>query len=344
MTEPSFTHRLAIADNWGDIARPAAVQAILGPRVEVRMLESGISDDQLVEQCADVDILLPMYMKRRLDAALLERLPRLQHIAQTGGSTAHIDVDYFQRRGGTVSLARSAVPSRSVSEFVIGALIAGHRRFPDLVSSARDGSWARYSGGHDLYGRTLGVVGFGKIGETVAALATALGMRVLTWSRRPASATLGEWERAESLESLFSRADDISVNVVLDASTSGLIGIEQLRLLRGGVFINTARAGIVRTHDLLQALDRGSVGTAVIDVHDVEPASPNDPLIRHPRVFPTPHVAGATVESHDRYFFNAVANAREFIQRFAAQAEQMAGKAPRDEPQPANSGEGGVQP
>ncbi len=189
MTEPSFTHRLAIIDNWGGIDRPAAVQALLGPGVEVRVLESGISDDQLVQQCADVDVVLSMYMKRRLDAALLERLPRLRHIAQTGGSAAHIDADYFQRRGGTVSLARSAVPARAVSEFVIGALLAGHRRFPDLVAAARDGSWVRYLGGHELHGRTLGVVGFGKIGETVATLATGLGMRVLTWSRRPASAS-----------------------------------------------------------------------------------------------------------------------------------------------------------
>jgi D-3-phosphoglycerate dehydrogenase len=320
LIEPSFTHRLAIADNWGDIAKPVAAQSILGPHVDVRMLESGISDDQFVEQCADVDILMPMYKLRRLDAALLERLPRLRHIAQPGGSAAHIDIDYFQRRGGTVSLTRSAT-SRSVSEFVIGALLTGHRRFPDLVASARDGSWVRYSGGHELYGRTLGVVGFGKIGETVAALATGLGMRVLTWSRRPASATLGEWERAENLESLFSQADDVSINVVLDDSTSGLIGIDQLRLMRGGVFINTARAGIVRTHDLLQALEQGYVGTAVIDVHDVEPASPTDPLISHPRVFPTPHVAGATVESHDRYFFSAVTNALEFIQRVDAASE-----------------------
>ncbi len=236
----------------------------------------------------------------------LAAAPRLRVVGRLGVGLDNIDVESCRARGIEV-IAATGANAESVAEYVVATAMILLRGAAYLSTAAvASGRWPRQmlSQGRDLSGKTLGVIGFGAIGQLTARKAVALGMRVVAhdpvlepsapaW--RDVGATRG------SLDQLLAASDVVSMHIPLTPATQGLLGGERLRQMkRGAILINTARGGVVDEAALAQALQEGHLGAAAVDVFKHEPLPAGSPLASAPNVLLTPHIAGVTLESNER--------------------------------------------
>ena len=239
--------------------------------------------------------------RTRVDAALLTRTPRLKVVGRAGAGVDSIDLDAARAAGVIVVNAPEAV-TEAAAEHALALMLALARRIPTADAALRRGKWIKSELlGIELGGRTLGLVGFGRIGRALGRKAAALGMRVLATSPSldDATARAHGAERAP-LERLLAEADIVSLHVPLDESTRGLIDRRALgRMKPGALLISTARGGVVDEEALLEALEQGRLAGAALDVFATEPPG-RSPLLEHPAVVATPHVAAQTVEAQRR--------------------------------------------
>lgn len=230
-----------------------------------------------------------------IDAALLDALPDLRAIAKFGVGTDGLDLDLLRTRG--VSLGwRPGVNRRAVAELVVSHAIALLRHVPTSSRAVASGEWRRFIG-RELGGCTVGILGFGNVGQDVARLLSAFGCRVLAHDIRDRTAdatALGV--EIVTREALFERSDVLTVHVPLDGTTRNMVDAALLsRLPDGAVLVNLARGGIVDERAVLDALDSGRLAAAAFDVFAVEP--PTDlTFARHERVLATPHIGGSSRE------------------------------------------------
>jgi phosphoglycerate dehydrogenase-like enzyme len=286
--------------------------AALREAVPTRIAFGPPSPDDVVERAAGASVLVTLYTYTRVGAEALDRLPRLRLVATRTAGYSHIDARAAEARGVAVAVVPSAA-TESVAEFVFGSLLALQRKLFDARESTRVGRWEyRDFRGFELAGKTLGVVGVGRIGTRVAQLGRAFGMSVIGWSRRE-SHTPGI-ERT-TLDDLLRRSDVVSVNVALTDETYGLLGAAELALMRPhAVLVNAARGGIVDETALLEQLEQGLIGGAVLDVLEREPPGRElDRLSRAPNVLVTPHIAWHTDEALSRQFEETTANVLAFL-------------------------------
>lgn len=234
-------------------------------------------------------------------AALLARCPRLLAISADGAGFDTVDVDACTEHG--VLVVNQAGGNReAVAEHTLGALLALAQRLVEADRwLRRDRDWTRHQLiGHDIYGKTIGLIGLGHIGSRVAEICTkAFGMTVLAFDPY-LSATEISARNAEKADwdELWRNADFVSVHCPRAEDTLGMIGHEAFALAKpGAVFLNTARGGIHDEGALLQALESGPIAGAAIDVWDQEPPPLDHPLLRHPKVLASPHTAGISHES-----------------------------------------------
>jgi len=304
---------VVVIDDWDGVVPSHPGLAELEDIAHVMVLGK-VTDDELVDSARDAVVIVPFRERRRLDAALLERLPSLRHIAQTGGGVAHVEVAAAERLGISYSLTPGA-SAPAVAELVLGMALDALRGIRAGGNSLSAGGWERPLG-RELGDLTIGILGAGATGAAVAERFAALGSSVVVTSRRP-DALGGRFPLLE-LSRLCEVADVLSVHVELAPSTASMVGTAQLQALgpEGGL-INVARSGIVDTSALLSALDDGRLGWAGLDVFDVEPPV-SDPLARHPRVVATPHLGWRTHGTLQRYVAGALANAADFLRRQAA--------------------------
>lgn len=271
----------------------------------------------------DVDVLVAGY--ERVTAELLDAAPRLRLIASIRGEPrANIDVDAATERGIPV-LHTVGRTDHAVAEFTIGVMIALVRRLvsastwttqrpaefvPNTPFIASTVSWGGpptpthiQFEGVELNGRTLGLIGLGSIGRMVVSKASGLGMHVIATDPYVAPDSLtGLSVQMAGMNELLKSADVISLHARLTPETQGMIDHDQFaRMKTGAYLINTARAGLVERSALLSALSTGRLAGAAIDVFDDEPVDPFDPLITHPAVLPTPHIAGWTKEIREHH-------------------------------------------
>jgi len=269
--------------------------------------------DAIVERAAGAAVLVTLYTYTRIGAAVLGRLPELKLVATRTAGYSHIDVDAAAAGAVSVAVVPGAA-TQSVAEFTFGAVLALGRRLPDAREATRSGRWEyREFRGFELAGKTLGVVGLGRIGLRVAELGAAFGMRVLGWSRHEKGAPGIE---QTSLEDLLARADVVSVNVALNDDTRGLVDAARLALMRpGAILVNTARGGIVDDEALRERLEAGLLGGAVLDVLGSEPPAREElaRLAAAPNVLVTPHVAWHTEEALRRQFDETTDNVLAFL-------------------------------
>lgn len=244
---------------------------------------------------------------------MLAACPRLRLISIWGTGTDHVDLDACRARGVAV-VGTPGVNAHAVAEHAITLALVLLRRVVALDAGMKAGEWARAPIAQ-LEGRTVGVVGLGAIGRRVARLAGAFGARVLATTAgadRGRAAATGA--RAAPIEELLAAADVVSLNLRLDASTTGYLGRERLALMKPEAFlVNTARAALVDREALLDALASGRLAGAGLDVFHDEPLSPDDPLRRLPNVVLTPHVAGNTPEVIRDGLALAVRNVEQFL-------------------------------
>ena len=246
-------------------------------------------------------------------AAVIEAAPKLRVIAQVAVGVDNIDVAAATGKGIVVTNTPDVL-TESTADLTFALLLATARRLPAAERFLKSGRWRRWDidllAAGDVHGRTLGIVGFGRIGRAVAARARGFGMRVLYASRSDAPAAVAAELQAQrvSLDQLLARSDFVSLHVPLTADTRHLIGIEQLsRMQRHAILINTARGPVVDEAALVAALEEGLLGGAGLDVFEREPAVPEE-LLAMDQVVLLPHVGSATVATRTRMCTTAAAD------------------------------------
>jgi phosphoglycerate dehydrogenase-like enzyme len=303
-----MTLRCAVLDDYQGAALALADWSALAGEVEVRTLREHLADrERLVAELGDCEIVVAMRERTPFDAELLRRLPRLRLLVTTGMRNASIDLGAAAAQGVTVcGTASSSTPTVELT----WALILGLARHVTAENRVlREGGPWQSTVGQDLHGRTLGLLGLGRIGARVAAVGAAFGMDVLAWSQNLTAERAADAgaQLAESKEDLLRRSDVVSVHLVLSDRTRGLLGEPELRAMRQHAYlVNTSRAAIVDQAALLRALRENWIAGAGLDVFETEPLPANDPLRALPNVLATPHLGYVTEQNYRTFYTEAV--------------------------------------
>lgn len=310
-----MTLHCAVLDDYQGAALTLADWSVLDGTVDVRAVREHLTDrDRLAAELADCEIVVAMRERTPFDAGLLDRLPRLRLLVTTGMRNASIDLDAAAARGVTVcGTASSPTPPVELT----WALLLGLARHLTTENRAlREGGPWQSTVGQDLRGRTLDLLGLGRIGTRVARVATAFGMDVLAWSEHltPERAADAGARLAANKEELLSRSDFVSLHLVLSERTRGLLGEPELRAMRPHAFlVNTSRAALVDRPALLRALREGWIAGAGLDVFDTEPLPADDPLRSLPNVLATPHLGYVTEQNYRTFYAHAVEDIAAFL-------------------------------
>jgi phosphoglycerate dehydrogenase-like enzyme len=281
--------QLLVLDDYEGRIAGAPAMARLRELAEVTVLDRPLRDGDL----AGVRVLLAIRERTRIDAALLDRLPDLELILQTGGHAYHVDREAATGRGIVVALSRRAeMATASVPELTFGLMLAVLRRIHPLAAEMAAGAWPPAMG-RTLAGRTLGILGLGRHGRPVARIAGAFGMVALAWDRDPSRDYADDEPVAERLplDDLLARSEVVSVHLRLSPESTGLLDRDRLaHLPPGAILINTARGAIVDEPALIEALQSGRLAGAGLDVFASEPLPADHPLRAAPNVVLTPHI------------------------------------------------------
>ncbi|MFC7329469.1 D-2-hydroxyacid dehydrogenase family protein [Marinactinospora rubrisoli] len=290
--------RIAVLDDYQDIARRYGDWDRLPPGAGPTVFTDHLADPEaVVARLAPFTVVCAMRERTPFPRAVLERLPELRLLVTTGMANASIDMAAARELGITVSGTGSA--PAATAELTWALILALLRRVPAEDRAVREGGWQHTVGG-DLAGRTLGVIGLGRLGTRVARVGTAFGMDVLAWSSNLTA------ERAEQAgarlvpkDELLRTCDVVTLHLKLSDRTRGLIGRRELDLIGPDSYlVNTSRGPIVDEAALLDALVTGRIGGAALDVYSTEPLPPDHPLRTAPNTVLTPHIGYGT---HDTY-------------------------------------------
>ncbi len=258
-------------------------------------------EEAIGPRLAELDALI-VRSRTKVTREVLERAVRLKVVGRAGVGVDNIDLEAARARGVMVVNAPQAT-TEAVAEHTIALLFAVARSIPQADASMKQGKWEKKRFvGVELAGRTLGLIGIGRIGAAVARRARGLGMQVVAYDPylNPEAIRERGAEPVASLEDLYARADVVSVHVPLTEETRGLVGRDAFaRMKEGVILLCTARGGVVDEEALLEALESGKVYGAGLDVFAQEPPGAT-PLVTHPRVVATPHIAAQTREAQAR--------------------------------------------
>lgn len=265
--------------------------------------DSHVSDThKLIEMLMPFDAVGLMRERTPFPKAIIDALPNLKLIVTSGKQNAAIDIEAASLRGITVCGTSS--PGHATAEHAFMLIMMLCRQAIPLINGLKiDNVWQPVMG-KDLRGKTLGIVGLGRLGSQVAKLGLTIGMEVIAWSSNLEAAQASAIDvTAVSKTELFSRSDFVSIHYKLSDRSRGLIGEEELKLLGPeGHIVNTSRAEIIDQVALLRCLDDGSLGGLATDVYSEEPATNADKLVKHPRVLATPHVGYCTEETFTIFY------------------------------------------
>jgi D-3-phosphoglycerate dehydrogenase / 2-oxoglutarate reductase len=262
----------------------------------------GISPDELQRVIGEYDALI-VRSRTKVTPAVFETAKKLKVVGRAGVGVDNIDLAIAKSRGVVVVNAPTA-GSMAVAELAFSLLLATARRVSYADSGMKSGKWLKKElMGNELYGKTLGIIGLGRIGSIVAERAVAFGMSVIVGydtTEEKKAALRGRGYEVVNLDTLYSRADYISIHTPLQPATRGMIDAAAIAKMKPGVrIINTARGGIIVESALLAALNSGHVASAGLDVFEQEPPGLTD-LVAHPSVIATPHIAAQSVEAQTR--------------------------------------------
>ena len=307
--------RIAIPDDYQDCVRGLACFSKLDAHETYIFNDTVKGTDALAERFADADAIVLTRERTRIDAALLDRLPKLRLISQTGKLAGHVDLAACTARG--VLVAEGSGAGSATAELSWALALASRRHLVDEANRMRQGLWQGHLG-QQLGGQRLGVWSYGRIGRQVAAYGRVFGMKVWVWGREAstAAARADGFEVAPSREAFFAESDVISLHVRLTADTRGLVTADDLaRMKRTALLVNTSRAELVAEGALEQALRGGHPGFAAVDVYEQEPVmTPGHPLLALPNVLCTPHIGYVEKDNYERYFGIAFDNINAFAE------------------------------
>ena len=316
---------IIILDDYQDAVRKLRCAQLLEPYNAKVFTNTVKGIGQLSVRLRDADVLVLIRERTHFPRALLEKLPRLKLIAQTGRVGSHIDIEAATRLG--VAVAEGTGSPVAPAELTWALIMAAMRRLPQYIGNLKHGAWQQsglkaasmppnFGVGMVLKGKTLGIWGYGKIGRLVAGYGRAFGMEVLVWgselSRERARAD--GHSAADSCEAFFETADVLSVHLRLDEATRGIVRLDALsRMKPTALFVNTSRAELVEDNALVAALNRGRPGLAAVDVFETEPILQGHPLLRLENAICTPHIGYVEQDSYELYFGAAFENVVNFI-------------------------------
>jgi D-3-phosphoglycerate dehydrogenase len=272
---------------------------ILGPAGEV-VDSNGISADDLLTAIADVDALI-VRGRTKVTPAVFDAAKKLKVVGRAGVGVDNIDLTSAKEHGVTVVNAPIAT-TIAVAELALSLMLAITREIPRADATMKAGKWIKKElEGIEMYGKTLGVIGFGRIGSETAKRAAAFGMKILACDPVADPKRVAECNAENvTLDELCARADFITIHTPLNNSTRNLINAEAIAKMKPGVRIVTvARGGVVDEAALLEGLNSGKVAAAALDVYAVEPTTNTD-LVNHPHVVCTPHIGAQTAEAQVR--------------------------------------------
>jgi D-3-phosphoglycerate dehydrogenase len=314
-----------ILDDYQDAVRKLRCAAKLEP-LNAKVFTNTVKGiGQLSVRLRDAEVLVLIRERTAFPRQLLEKLPKLKLISQTGRVGSHIDVEACTRLG--IAVAEGVGSPVAPAELTWALIMASMRRLPQYIGNLKHGAWqqaglkaasmpANFGVGMVLRGKTLGVWGYGKIGQLVAGYGRAFGMQVIVWgsdgSRLKAEAD--GHRAAPNREAFFAEADVLSVHLRLCDATRGIITAEDLAHMKPtALFVNTSRAELVVEGALVSALNRGRPGMAAIDVFESEPILQGHPLLRLENAVCTPHIGYVEQDSYELYFDAAFDNVLNFI-------------------------------
>lgn len=316
---------ITILDDYQDAVRKLRCAAKL-EHLNAKVFTNTVKGiGQLSVRLRDAEVLVLIRERTSFPRQLLEKLPKLKLIAQTGRVGAHVDVEACTRLG--IAVAEGVGSPVAPAELTWALIMAAMRRLPQYIGNLKHGAWQQsglksasmppnFGVGMVLKGKTLGLWGYGRIGQLVAGYGKAFGMQVLVWGSEASRlrAQADGYAVAESREDFFAQSDVLSLHLRLCETTTGLVTPEDLaRMKPTALFVNTSRAELISDGALVSALNRGRPGMAAIDVFETEPVLQGHPLLRMENAVCTPHLGYVEQDSYELYLDAAFDNVLNFI-------------------------------
>lgn len=316
---------IVILDDYQDVVRKLACSAKL-ETYQAKVFTNTVKGlGQLSVRLKDADVIVLNRERTQLSRALIDKLPRLKLISQTGRVGSHIDVNACTERG--IAVAEGTGSPIAPAELTWALIMAATRRLPQYIGNLKHGAWQQsglkssgmppnFGLGTVLKGRTLGIWGFGRIGQLVAGYGKAFGMRVLVWGRAPSRerAIQSGYEAAATREEFFEQSDVLTLHLRLNEETQGIVRLEDLsRMKPTALLVNTSRAELIEPDALIGALNRGRPGLGAVDVYESEPILQGHALLRLENCICTPHIGYVEQDSYEMYFSAAFDNVVNFI-------------------------------
>ena len=316
---------IIILDDYQDAVRKLKCAALLEP-LNAKVFTNTVKGiGQLSVRLRDADVLVLIRERTQFPRALLEKLPKLKLISQTGKVGPHIDVEACTRLG--IAVAEGVGSPHAPAELTWALIMASMRRLPQYIGNLKHGAWQQsglkaasmppnFGVGMVLRGKTLGIWGYGKIGQILSGYGRAFGMQVVVWgseSSRERALADGH-QSATDRESFFETCDVLSLHLRLNDATRGIVRLESLsRMKPTALLVNTSRAELLEENALVAALNRGRPGMAAVDVFESEPILQGHPLLRLENAVCTPHVGYVEQDSYELYFGAAFQNVIDFM-------------------------------
>ena len=308
--------RVAVLDDWQGVAKQSADWSKLQQRADVVFFEEPFAGpDKLASALSEFDVIIAMRERTKFSKELLDRLPKLRMIALTGGRTWTMDFDTLNARGIAVCHTGGEKSGAATAEIALGLLLSAARSINRGDAAIRDGGFqGGVSAGEVMDGKTLGIIGLGKIGTRMARYGAALGMQVVAWSENLTT------EKAEAAgarlvdkATLLTQSDAISLHLVLSDRTRGILGAQDLASMKpGAILINTSRGPLVDEAALVARLKTGKL-IAGLDVFAQEPL-PADHALRHlPNTVLTPHLGYCVREVYAQFYRESIENVLAFL-------------------------------
>jgi phosphoglycerate dehydrogenase-like enzyme len=309
--------KVAVLDDWQGVAKTSADWSPLLARAEVVFFAQAFADeDDAAAKLADFEIVMSMRERTPLPASLIKRLPKLRMLGITGTHNASLDTHACAACGVLVCNTVGGVGSRNATaELALGLLLAAARGIPCADANIRAGRFQEgLPIGISLAGKTIGIIGLGRLGLCMANYCRALNMKVLAWSQNlTAERARAAGAMLVSKETLLTRSDAVSIHLVLSPRSRGLIGASDIALMKpGAILINTSRGPIVDEQALLEAVQARRI-IAALDVFDREPLPTNHPLRNAPNTVLTPHLGYGVQETWAEFYPQSVENALAFL-------------------------------
>jgi phosphoglycerate dehydrogenase-like enzyme len=304
--------KIAVLDDWQGVARDCADWSGLRARAEVVFFDDAFpSEEEAARALAGFDAILCTRERTPFPPSLVAKLPNLKMFGLTGHRAGKIDLAGMQKRGVLVVFTDGGPGGESTAELALALMLAAARRIPQADASTRAGRFQLDTPtGFVLSGKTLGLVGLGRIGELMARYGQALGMSVLAWSQNLTPERAAEaGAQYTAKDALLAQSDVVSLHLVLSERTRGVIGAADIaRMKRGAILVNTSRAPLIDEAALVAAVRDGRI-VAALDVFEREPLPADHPLVACSNTVLTPHLGYSVMEVYRVFYEQHVENA-----------------------------------